>query len=138
MADGLAESRRCGRRRTAVAPTATSCAIPPAKRGGNKRTADVREVVNGPPCILSTGRQWAAMPKDPAPRSTVHDAFDRWDWDGTWRASIMRFTCNAVISAFRAAKAPGQAATPAQPRPSLRAKASRAPKKGVAHRPAGP
>lgn len=33
--------------------------------------------------ILSTGCQWAAMPKDLAPRSTVHDYFARWDWDGT-------------------------------------------------------
>ena len=57
--------------------------IPPAKRGGNKRTVDVREVVNGLMYILSTGCQWAAMPKDLAPRSTVHDYLGRWDWDGT-------------------------------------------------------
>ena len=57
--------------------------IPPAKRGGNKRTVDVREVVNGLMYILSTGCQWAAMPKDLAPRSTVHDYLARWDWDGT-------------------------------------------------------
>lgn len=57
--------------------------IPPAKRGGNKRTADMREVLNGLMYILSTGCQWAALPKDLAPRSTVHDYFARWDWDGT-------------------------------------------------------
>lgn len=57
--------------------------IPPAKRGGNKRTVNMREVVNGLMYILSTGCQWAAMPKDLAPRSTVHDYFARWDWDGT-------------------------------------------------------
>ena len=57
--------------------------IPPAKRGGNKRTADMREVVNSLMYILSTGCQWAAMPKDLAPRSTVHDYFARCDWDGT-------------------------------------------------------
>ena len=57
--------------------------IPPAKRGGNKRTVDMRQVVNGLMYILSTGCQWAAMPKDLAPRSTVHDDFARWDWDGT-------------------------------------------------------
>ena len=34
--------------------------IPPAKRGGNKRTVDVREVVNGIMYILGTGCQWAA------------------------------------------------------------------------------
>jgi len=57
--------------------------IPPAKRGGNKRSVNVREVVNGLMYILSTGCQWAAIPKDLAPRSTVHDYFARWDWDGT-------------------------------------------------------
>ena len=57
--------------------------IPGAKRGGNKRTVDVREVVNGLLYILSTGRQWAAIPKDLPPRSTLHDYFARWDWDGT-------------------------------------------------------
>ena len=53
--------------------------IPPAKRGGNKRTVDVREVVNGLMYILSTGCQWAALPKDLPPRSTVNDYFCRWD-----------------------------------------------------------
>src|SRR6187431_2429003 len=34
--------------------------ITPAKRGGNKRTVDVREVVNGLMYVLSTGCQWRA------------------------------------------------------------------------------
>ncbi len=57
--------------------------IPSAKRGGNKRTVNVREVVNGLMYILSTGCQWAAIPKDLPPRSTLHDYFTRWDHDGT-------------------------------------------------------
>jgi len=57
--------------------------IPPAKRGGNKRTVDIREVVNGLMYVLSTGCQWRAIPKDLPPRSTVHDYFDQWDYDGT-------------------------------------------------------
>jgi len=57
--------------------------IPPAKRGGNKRTVDVRSVVNGVMYVLSTGCQWAALPKDLPARSTVNDYFRRWDWDGT-------------------------------------------------------
>jgi transposase len=57
--------------------------IPPAKRGGNKRTVNLREVVNALMYILSTGCQWRAIPKDLAPRSTVHGYFDRWDYDGT-------------------------------------------------------
>jgi transposase len=57
--------------------------IPPAKRGGNKRTVNVREVVNGVMYVLSTGCQWAALPKDLPPRSTVNGYFCRWDHDGT-------------------------------------------------------
>jgi transposase len=33
--------------------------------------------------ILSTGCQWASLPKDLPPRSTVNDYFHRWDQDGT-------------------------------------------------------
>jgi transposase len=57
--------------------------IPAAKRGGNKRTVNLREVANGLMYILSTGCQWAAIPKDLPPRSTLPDYFDRWDDDGT-------------------------------------------------------
>ena len=57
--------------------------IPRAKRGGNKRTVDVREVINGLMYVLSTGCQWAAMPKDLPPRSTVNFYFKRWQHDGT-------------------------------------------------------
>ncbi len=57
--------------------------IPAAKRGGNKRTVNVREVLNGVMYILSTGCQWDAIPKDLPPRSTVNDYFLRWNHDGT-------------------------------------------------------
>lgn len=57
--------------------------IPPAKRGGNKRTVEERAVVNGLMYILSTGCQWAQLPKDLPARSTVNDYFQRWDYDGT-------------------------------------------------------
>jgi transposase len=57
--------------------------IPPGKRGGDKRTVDLREVVNGMLYVLSTGCQWRAIPKDLPPRSTVHGYFDLWTWDGT-------------------------------------------------------
>ena len=57
--------------------------ILPAKRGGNKRHVDVREVMNGIMYILSTGCQWRAIPKDLPRRSTVHGYFDLWAWDGT-------------------------------------------------------
>ena len=60
-----------------------SLLIPPAKRGGNKRTVNESDIVDGVMYILSTGCQWAALPKDLPPRSTVNDYFRRWDWDGT-------------------------------------------------------
>ncbi len=57
--------------------------IPPAKRGGGKRTVDMREVVNGVMYVLSTGCQWRYIPKDLPPRSTVNGYFCQWGWDGT-------------------------------------------------------
>ena len=57
--------------------------IPPGRRGGDKRTVIMREVVNGLMYILSTGCQWRAIPKDLPPRSTLYDYFDLWSWDHT-------------------------------------------------------
>ena len=47
--------------------------IPPAKRGGRPRMVNVREVLNAIFYVLSTGCQWAALPRDLPPRSTVWD-----------------------------------------------------------------
>src|SRR5271166_6772327 len=49
---------------------------------GDKRTVVMREVVNGLMYVLSTGCQWRAIPKDLPPKSTVHDYFDLWTYDG--------------------------------------------------------
>jgi len=57
--------------------------IPPAKRGGRRREVDVREVLNAIFYVLSTGCQWAALPKDLPPKSTAHEYFGLWDWGGT-------------------------------------------------------
>jgi transposase len=57
--------------------------IPPAKPGGNQRTVEIREVVNGVMYVLSTGCQWRAIPKDLPPRSTVHGYLVRWNDDRT-------------------------------------------------------
>src|SRR5208283_4984050 len=50
--------------------------IPPAKRGGRRRSVNVREVLNGIFYILSTGCQWNALPKDLPAKSTVYDYLD--------------------------------------------------------------
>jgi transposase len=57
--------------------------IPPAKRGGRKRSVELREIVNGLMYVLSTGCQWHYVPKDLPPKSTLFDYFDLWNWDGT-------------------------------------------------------
>ena len=57
--------------------------IPPAKRGVDKRTVDVREAVNGIMYILRTGCQWAALPKDLPPRSTTNSYFLGWEYNRT-------------------------------------------------------
>jgi transposase len=57
--------------------------IPPARRGGRKRTVDVRAVLDGIFYVLATGRQWRALPKDLPPKSTVYDYLTLWAWDGT-------------------------------------------------------
>ena len=56
--------------------------IPPARRGGNKRTVDVRAVINGLMYVLSTGCQWRYIPKDLPPKSTVYGYFCDWAHDG--------------------------------------------------------
>jgi transposase len=43
--------------------------IPPARRGGRKRTVDVREVLDGILYVLATGCQWRALPEDLPPRT---------------------------------------------------------------------
>lgn len=57
--------------------------IPPAKHGGRHREVNVREVLNAIFYVLSTGCQWKALPKDLPPKSTAHNYFTLWDWDGT-------------------------------------------------------
>ena len=56
--------------------------IPPPKRGGGKRTVNIREVLNGIFYVLWTGCQWKALPKDFPPKSTVHWYLMLWEWDG--------------------------------------------------------
>lgn len=57
--------------------------IPPARRGGRKRSVNSREVFNGLLYVLSTGCQWRAIPKEFPPRGTLSDYFTLWQADGT-------------------------------------------------------
>ena len=60
--------------------------IRPGKRGGRRRSVNLREVLNGLLYVLETGCQWRHLPRDLPPRSTVHGYLPRWDWDGTLAA----------------------------------------------------
>ena len=55
--------------------------IPPARRGGRRRSIDEREVLNAIFYVLATGCQWQALPKDLPPKSTAHFYFMLWDWN---------------------------------------------------------
>ena len=57
--------------------------IPPARRGGRKRTIVARDVLDAIFYVLATGCQWRFLPKDLPPKSTAHFYFMLWDWDGT-------------------------------------------------------
>ena len=59
--------------------------IPPARRGGRKRSVTIREVFKGVRYLLSTGCQWRASPKALPPRSTLFDDLAGWEADGTLR-----------------------------------------------------
>lgn len=65
--------------------TEMAALIPPARRGGRKRTVNIRAVLNGLLYVLSTGCQWRAIPKEFPPRSTIFYYFGRWEADGTLR-----------------------------------------------------
>lgn len=52
--------------------------LPPPKPVGRPRMTDLREVVNAILCIATTGCQWAQLPKDFPPPSTVQRNF--YDW----------------------------------------------------------
>jgi transposase len=60
--------------------------IRPAKRGGRRRSAVVREVMDGLLYARETGRRWRHLPRDPPPRSTVHGYLRRREWDATLEA----------------------------------------------------
>jgi len=62
--------------------------IPPAKHGGHRRDLDMREVINTLLYLNRTGCQWAMLPHDLLPKSSVYDYFARWRDDGTWQRLV--------------------------------------------------
>lgn len=58
--------------------------LPPARRGGRRRTTDLREVLNAILYLVRTGCQWRMLPKDFPPWSTVYGYFRRFWQEGIW------------------------------------------------------
>lgn len=63
--------------------------IPPAKRGGRRRTTDMREVVNALLYIAASGCAWRLLPKCFPPVSTVRRYFYAWRDSGLFDAINM-------------------------------------------------
>lgn len=58
--------------------------IPAAKRGGRKRSVDIREIVNAIFYILRSGCAWRMLPHDFPAWQTVYGYFNRWRKDSVW------------------------------------------------------
>lgn len=63
--------------------------MPPPRRLGRPRTTDLREVMNAILYIATTGCQWAQLPKDLPPYSTVQRYF--YDWRDSGLLQTIRF-----------------------------------------------
>ena len=59
--------------------------MPAPCRRGRRREVDLRAIVNAILYIGATGCQWAALPKDFSPCSTVRYYFYKWRGSGLWR-----------------------------------------------------
>jgi putative transposase len=75
--------------------------LPPAKRGGRPRTADLRLVLNTILYLVKTGCQWRMLPKDLAKRSTAYEYFAAWRADGTWQAVLDALRRRVRVAAGR-------------------------------------
>ena len=58
--------------------------IPNAKSGGRPRTTDMRSICNAIFYYLKTECQWAYLPKEFPPYSTVYKYYRQWEKKGVW------------------------------------------------------
>jgi transposase len=70
--------------------------LPPPRRQGRPRTADLREVMNAILYMASAGCQWRMLPKDLPPPSTVQRYFYDWRDSG-----LLRTISNHLVMAGR-------------------------------------
>ena len=59
--------------------------IPAAKEGGRPRTTNMRDVLDAIFYVLKTGCQWANLPGDFPPYSTVFDYYNQWRKNKVWQ-----------------------------------------------------
>jgi putative transposase len=75
--------------------------LPPAKRGGRRRTVDLRRVLNTIFYLNKTGCQWRMLPKDLAKPTTANGYFNAWQRDGTWQALLDTLRRQVRVAAGR-------------------------------------
>lgn len=79
--------------------------LPPPKsspRGGRPRQVDMREVLHTLFYLNRSGCQWAMLPHDLLPKSTVYDYFAQWRDDGTWAQIVHALRERARVAVGRA------------------------------------
>lgn len=57
--------------------------VPKARRGGRKRSVNVREILNAIFYVLDNGTKWRSLPHDYPKWQTVYWYFDQWNNNGT-------------------------------------------------------
>ena len=58
--------------------------IPSPKKGGGKRRADMRQILNACFYLTKTGCQWRMLPREYPPWGTIYWYFSTWKKDGTF------------------------------------------------------
>ena len=81
--------------------------IPRAKPGGRPRQVAMRDVSHTSLSLNRTGCQWALLPPDLLPKSTVYAYCSQWRNAGTWQPLI-----DALRAAVRQQQAPAHEPTP--------------------------
>lgn len=59
--------------------------LPAGKWGGRPREVDLREILNAIFYVLKTGCQWAMLPHEFPPKSTVYEYYSQWRTSGDWQ-----------------------------------------------------
>jgi putative transposase len=75
--------------------------LPAAKRGGRRRSVNLRLVLNTIVYLNKTGCQWRMLPKDLAKPTTTNGYFNAWKRDGTWQRLLDSLRRRVRVAAGR-------------------------------------